>query len=65
MSKGKVKIDVSKLIKLRDQIAAARKLDYVEQQKHSSESRSHAYRLGKQHALDEIHAKLDDLIIQG
>lgn len=62
---AKTTIDVKKVTKLRDQIKAALKIEYSEQQKHSSESQSYSYRLGKQHGLEEIKVKLDDLIAQG
>jgi len=61
----KTRIDVSKLIKLRDQIDVATKIDRSEQQKYSNESQSYSYRLGKLHGLEEIRVKLNELIIQG
>lgn len=63
-----VLIDVDKLVKLREQVESAIKLEEADKTKFEGDDEARPafqYHLGKVHSLKEIKEKLNDLIIQG
>ena len=61
----KTMVDINKIIKLRDQILVAIKIEKQENDKWKEGTTYHSYSLGKLHVLKEFEEKLNDLIIQG
>ncbi len=68
MSEEKTMVDIDKLIKLRDQVNSAIKIEKSEKKKFEGDDVAHPalqYHLGRLHSLEEFKDKLNDLIIQG
>lgn len=64
----KVLVDIDKLVKLRNQVESAIKLEEADKAKFEGDDGAwpaFQYHLGKVHSLNEFKEKLDDLIIQG